>query len=188
MFRQMRNQFVVAALTFGLIIAVAALAASNPIDDTGDGITGPGGIDMLSATSDGTNIEVVLTLNAAPANGFKYRVHFDYTAGLATSADRNDDGVEDGSDFCFTTSDDTMKLSVRRGNMKETGPGDISVNGAVVTYTVSYAELGLNPNDEVLIWADSHNKGIRDRAPDTDDLDDCAKPESVDEVLELTLS
>ena len=62
--------------------------------------------------------------------------------------------------------------------------------------TVGYDELqgffgddldGLESGQEVLIWADTHRKGIQGRAPDTDGSDGCSKPTGVDEVLSITL-
>jgi hypothetical protein len=83
---------------------------------------------------------------------------------------------------------------------KTTGPGEITTaqvdigNGDlrwVLTYVVGYDELDKNgavlqAGDTVLIWVDTQYKGIQDRAPDT--VSPCSKPQSLGEVVEITLS
>ncbi len=73
---------------------------------------------------------------------------------------------------------------------KDTGPGLIAVDGNTLTYTVTLAELGLDPSlgdTEVHIWADTEQKGVQDRAPNTDATDGCDEPQNTDEVLTLPL-
>jgi hypothetical protein len=146
---------------------------------------------QLTASYDDSLQQIVVDLKlCAPAgNGTKYRVHFDHTAPFAPDLDRNGDGDMDENDFCVTTSDDTMMYRVHRGRGKATGPGVIEVNGDTLTYTVALAELStdLMTGDTVYIWADTHWNGIRDRAPNTEEADGCAKPEVASETLCLLL-
>lgn len=130
-------------------------------------------INVVEATSDGTNIEVHLTLCANIDPQTQYKVHFDHTSPFAT--ENNPD--------CETTSDDTMKLGARN---KETGPGVITPTGNMIWYSVTYAELGLSGGDTVLIWADTNKKNEKDRAPNTDG-GNCNKPDVETELIPLTL-
>lgn len=60
-----------------------------------------------------------------------------------------------------------------------------------LTFMVTLAELGLDPQQgdtEVLIWADTQRKNLRDRAPNTDSGNGCSKPETLAEVLVLPLT
>lgn len=154
----------------------------------GDGGDGSQDIQALVASFDEATqyITVDLTLCDEVDNKTKYRVHFDHTAPFAPDADRNGDTVINADDFCVTTSDDTM---MHRGK-RDTGPGSIEVGGTVLSYWVSMAELSLDLSigDTILVWADTQDKGIEDRAPDTDDSDGCAKPEIAGEYIELVLS
>ena len=117
----------------------------------------------------------------------KYRVHFDHTAPFFYDADRNGDQVVDDLDVCYTTSDDGMMQK----DGKATGPGaiDDSLTDKLV-YEVLIDEL--NPDgDRVYIWVDAQYKGIKDRVPDTQELepdDTCSKPENETEVLTLDLT
>jgi hypothetical protein len=174
-----------------LMLAGLVAAVPNDLFDNGTHVTGPAGIENLAVVSNGANIYVYMTLHEAPITPkIKYRVHFDYADGLAIDDDRNDDQVVDGADYCYTTSDDTMTTRIHRQNKKDTGPGTISVDGLLITYQVSYAELGLTSGDTVLIWADTHDKGIVDRAPDTEIIspNSCSKPERSEEVLTHVLA
>jgi hypothetical protein len=149
-------------------------------------------INLVSATFDYPlqQIAVDVILCAPVDNRTKYRVHFDHTAPFAPDLDRNGDGTIDEADFCVTTSDDTMIFRGHRGLGKTTGPGDIVVSLPVtISYTVPLAELStdLMTGDTVYIWADTQWKGIRDRAPNTEEADGCAKPEVASETLELVL-
>lgn len=132
------------------------------------------------------DITVEMALCADADNKTKYRVHFDHTVPFAPDPDRNGDGYITEDDFCVTTSDDTM---MHRGN-KDTGPGLIRVEGSVLKYTVHIAELNpqLDTGDTILVWADTQYKGIKDRAPDTNDSDGCGKPEVAAEYIELVLA
>lgn len=173
-------------------LAGVAMATDVPGHDTCDIGGGGNDIDTLSASYDigSDEITVDMLLCSAPGGGTKYRVHFDHTAPFATDADRNGDQTVDGSDFCVTTSDDTMMRRSHKGNDKDTGPGIISADTNTLTFTVPVDDL--NPSlalgDTVYIWADTQHKGIKDRAPNTEGGDGCAKPEVLGEVLALVLS
>lgn len=160
---------------------VSFLADGGISDQVADGCAdaSPNGVDIniLTVTSDGTDITVTMQLCAAPVTGAKYRAHFDYTGDLAS----------DGNALCVTTSDDTMMRRITGGGPHDTGPGSISLAGLALAYIVGYSELGLFGGDMVEIWGDTHDKGIVDRAPDTDGTDGCSKPQGIDEVLKITL-
>ncbi|KKL61731.1 hypothetical protein LCGC14_2192370 [marine sediment metagenome] len=160
--------------------AIAPPVADGCVDASPDGVD----IDTLDVVSNGGTdlITVTMTLCAVPVDGAKYRVHFDYADDLASG----------GNLLCETTSDDTSMLTRRNSLFKSTGPGTISVVGSTITYVVPYAALdaileeGLSSGDDLEIWADTHKRGIQDRAPDT--LDPCSKPQAAGEVLEITLN
>ena len=118
-----------------------------------------------------------MILCADPAPRAQYRVHLDYIAPFASS----------GFD-CRTTSDDTPKLALRPNGTKTTGPGTIAQVTVTLTYVLDYAELGLSTGADVEIWADTQQKGIADRTPDTDGTDSCSKPQLASEVLQITLN
>jgi len=48
-----------------------------------------------------------------------------------------------------------------------------------------YEDLGIVPGAYLATWVDVHKKGIRDRAPDTNADDGCAKPQVIGEALEI---
>jgi hypothetical protein len=184
---------IVVSLAVAALLSVGLAEAQVSVVDDCDvgGASVPWDVDQLTASYDDSLQQIVVDLKlCAPAgNGTKYRVHFDHTAPFAPDLDRNGDGYVDQSDFCVTTSDDGMMYRVHRGRGKATGPGVIEVSGDTLTYTVALAELStdLMTGDTVYIWADTHWKGIRDRAPNTEEADGCAKPEVASETLELAL-
>ncbi len=191
MFRQ-KWICIAGAMSLSGLLAASAYALVS-VTDGNDAVADEADILELLADSDGTNIDVELVLDGEPGNKVKYRIHFDYKDGLATDADRDNDGDVDDDDFCFTTSDDTSKLGGPHLG-KQTGPGswDDPVDNGDGTWSlflrVPYTDLdGVAAGDEVFIWADTHRKGIQDRAPDTDGDDGCSKPEVIGEVLVLTL-
>ncbi len=176
---------------------LASLAADDGIDDgckaDEGGIDDGANIDSLWVNSNGTTIFIHMTLCGELKNGTKYRVHLDHIAPFATDPDLRESEVctltetyDPGNTLKGTTSDDTMIHAIRRnGNSKDTGPGIIMSDGNMLWYEVSYDELGLNPGDQVLVWADTQARGIVDRAPDTNDSDGCSKPTGSGEVLSL---
>lgn len=168
-------------LTEDQIADLANPADFNVVDGCGDAGSGGNDIDEVYATSDGIVIEVTLTLCDTIDERTQYKVHFDYAGVLATDPGREGVGTAD----CLTTSDDTMKYGARG---KITGPGEIElVDDHTIKYTVTYAELEVDPGDLVLVWADSNLKHTKDRAPDVNS-DGCAKPEAQDEVMPLILA
>ena len=174
----MKKLTILAALVFVVAFGFAGMVRADGVaDDCKEGNLAFD-VDTVAVTSDGNNITVVVVLCQNADDRTKYRLHLDYQ-------DLNVI-LSDGNQSCVTTSDDTMML---RGN-RETGPGDI-VNPSdsnTITYTVSYAELGLVGGDPILVWVDTQYKGIKDRAPDTNSGDGCSKPQILDEVIQHTLS
>jgi len=178
----------VAVTALSAILAVTVFAAVNvdpPFDTKSPGL-GIADIVIVTDSSDGTNITVVLDTRTLLGNAPKYRVHFDYKDGLADVADRNNDTFVNAADFCFTTSDDTSK----RHRGRDTGPGSwVQTGNNQLTLTVPYAALlendnsPIDPGDTVFIWVDTQLRGVQDRAPDTDATDGCAKPELIGEVI-----
>lgn len=64
----------------------------------------------------------------------------------------------------------------------------------VLTYTVKYSDLDganddvvLGTGDIIAIWVDAQDKGIPDRAPNTDDTNGRTEPETSEEVIVLEL-
>ncbi len=156
----------------------------------GDGGGRSKDIQSLSAAFDEVSgdITVDMALCAPPDTNrkTKYRAHFDHTAPFAPDPDSNGDTFINDDDICVSTDDDGM---MHRAN-KDNGPGTISVAGTELTYVVNMAELDLDLEigDTILVWADIQNKGIKDRAPDTNASDGCDKPEVAGEYIELELA
>lgn len=171
-----------------MVFVIVPVMAWAELDGCGDGGSGSQDIESLVASfnEETGDITVELTLCEAADDMTKYRVHYDHTAPFATDPDRNGDGNINDEDFCVTTSDDTM---MHRGK-RDTGPGEITVDGNLLIYVVSMSALSpdLSVGDTIFVWADTHYKGIRDRAPDTDASDECSKPEVEGEFVELVLS
>ncbi len=159
------------------------------IENDGCDVGGGGNdVDTVEAYSDGTTIFVHLTLCNDIESGVKYRVHFDYTDQTDLDEDATDEAPDtpDSDETCQTTSDDTM---MRRGT-RETGPGIITEDTDMLWYEVDYDELTKNgfdlvSGDQVLIWVDTQFRGINDRAPNTQEP--CSKPQTLGEVIDLTL-
>lgn len=189
---QIKQIFTPTLVSFALLLGLASSASAvEVIDGCAGGIPASADIDILTATFDDVNdkITVVLDLCGATDSQTKYRIHLDHTAPFAGDSPIDCRG-DSNPDSCCTTSDDTMKTRVHTGSSKDTGPGMITINGDMITYMVTLAELGLDPQQgdtKVLIWADTQFKGISDQAPNTDWGNGCAKPESLGEVLELSL-
>jgi hypothetical protein len=64
----------------------------------------------------------------------------------------------------------------------------------VLTYTVKCSDpdsanddVVLGTSDIIAIWVDTQDKGIPDRAPNTDDSQGCTEPETSEEVIVLEL-
>lgn len=176
------------SMVMGGALALLASGTTAATDPCGDGGEGSQDIESLSASFDAAThtITVDLTLCAEADTKTKYRVHFDHTAPFATDLNRNGDTVINDDDFCVTTSDSGM---MHRGK-RDTGPGAIAVDGKHLSYWVSMADLNpaLAIGDTILVWADTQDKGIVDRAPNTDDSDGCSKPEVTGEFVALVLN
>ncbi len=187
-----RRIFTPTLAAFVLLLGLADPASAvEDVDGCDAGIPDAADIEKLTATfDDGTGkVTVVLDLCGDTDSQTKYRIHLDHTAPFAGDAPIDCRGDSE-PDLCCTTSDDTMMTRVHRGNSKDTGPGTIQVSGDMITYMVTLAELGLDANilpSEILVWADTQFKGISDRAPNTEWGDGCAKPETPQEVLQLSL-
>jgi hypothetical protein len=170
---------VMAASTIGLVqVASAGAPLLSPINDgCADASPNSVDIDVLEVESDGTDVFVWLDMCSSVNSNAKYRVHIDI------------DAESDVDNSCETTSDFTLILHRRGGSNKFTGPAESnSLQVDEIHWEVSYAALGVSSGEVIHVWADTHKKGIKDRAPDTDDGDGCGKPEGEHEVLTHTLS
>ncbi len=161
---------------------------SDPCGDAG----GRGNdIKKITATSDGTDIMLTVGLCANAVVYTKYLIHIDYKDpnDLDNDLETNEpDTLIDNNLSCLTTSDVTKMHGIHKQINKDTGPGTIDLVGNVLTYTVSYAELGLTSGDNVLLWAETNYIGIHERVPNTDSTDGCSKPQFSEEVISLKLN
>ncbi len=197
---------------------------STPAEDCGDSACDPSNdndIESVSATSDGGNIVVTVTMcgdyddddpDTKGKRMVKYRLHIDHKS---PEGDRYEDGHvftaddEVALDDCETSSDDGVMFRVHKNkavgsstefntsNGSVYGPGtvDDTTFSDVLVFTVPYAGLlddqetpvAVATDDVVHLWVDVQQKGICDRAPNTDDTDGCAKPEIPDEVISIKL-
>ncbi len=93
----------------------------------------------------------------------------------------------DGNQLCKMTWDD--KASYRNG--RAWGPGEIELNGDEMTLTLDYNELtkgdGVQAGSKVLVWVRSWSYPFRDRAPNVETGDYCARPQFENEVFAITL-
>ena len=186
---------------------------STPAEDCGDSACDPSGdndIKSVSATSSGGNIVVTVTLcgdfdddapNTKGKRMVKYRLHIDHKSPVgARYADDHVFTMDDEVDLddCETSDDDGVMYRVHKnGTGKVYGPGtvDDTTFSDVLVFTVPYAGLlddqetpvAVATDDVVHLWVDVQQKGICDRAPNTDDTDGCAKPEIPDEVISIKL-
>ncbi len=176
------------AVAFGFGVMVKAVEVSDPCGDAGGG---GNDIKKITATSDGTDIMLTVELCANAVTYTKYFLHIDYKDpnDLDNDFETNEpDTLIDNNRSCLTTSDVTKMHGIHRQINKDTGPGIIDLVGNVLTYTVSYVELGLTSGDDVLLWVDTNYIGIHERAPNTDSRDGCSKPQFSEEVISLTLN
>ncbi len=104
-----------------------------------------------SSAAGGGTVTVTLQMCDDFVNRGKYRIHFDTEAPFAS------DGPTVGP-VCQTTSDDTLKLSIRGATTKFTGPAfesftlaDNVANGGddFIEWVVSYAALGLVGGEDI---------------------------------------
>ena len=93
----------------------------------------------------------------------------------------------DGNELCQRTWDD--RAAYRYG--RTWGPGEIELNGDELTLTLDYSELtkgdGVQSGSKVLVWVRSWEYGFRDRAPNVETGDRCARPQFEHEVFAITL-
>jgi hypothetical protein len=167
---------------------VKPVEVSDPCGDAG----GRGNdIKKITATSDGTDIMFTVELCANAVAYTKYFLHIDYKDpnDLDNDLETNEpDTLIDNNLSCLTTSDVTKMHGIHQQINKDTGPGIIDLVGNVLTYTVSYAELGLTSGDDVLLWVETYYIGMHERAPNTDSSDGCSKQQFSEEVISLTLN
>ncbi len=133
----------------------------------------------------------------------KYRLHIDHkdpAGGRYGDEHVFEPDDEDGLDDCETSDDDGVMYRVHKNGRKRVyGPGTVAyVDGSLrdtLTFNVPYAGLlddqetpaAVATDNVVHLWVDIQQKGICDRAPDTDDTDGCAKPEISAEVISIKL-
>jgi hypothetical protein len=167
---------------------VKPVEVSDPCGDAG----GRGNdIKKITATSDGTDIILTVELCANAVAYTKYFLHIDYKDpnDLDNDLETNEpDTLIDNNLSCLTTSDVTKMHGIHQQINKDTGQGIIDLVDNVLTYTVSYAELGLTSGDDVLLWVETYYIGMHDRAPNTDSSDGCSKQQFSEEVISLTLN
>ena len=183
-----------ASLAFVLVAGLATAASGQPPQNPTvhlDGCDAGGGgrdISTLAAAFDPDSEEIRVGLDlCAPADDrTKYRLRLDHAYPLHTDADRNGDGLVDGLDECADTADTGMML--HRGD-RTTGPGWVAVEGGTVRYRVATADLEPPPmvGDRVYLWANTHYRGVGDRAPTTESADGCTGPQLPAEVVALDL-
>lgn len=114
-----------------------------------------------------------------------FRVNLDYK----DQSNNDGDGVDDGADTldantrCYNTIDHVAKYEYRR----ESG-GTFTFDGDRVTVDISYADLGVAPGDEVLLWIETQEwKGYGDSVPTKELGDKCNMPQSDGEVMRIVL-
>ena len=173
---------------FGFGVTVKAVEVSDPCGDVGGG---GNDIKKITATSDGTDIMLTVELCANAVAYAKYFINIDYNDpnDLDNDFETNEpDTLIDNNLSCLATSDVTKMHGIHKQINKDTGPGTIDLVGNVLTYTVSYAELGLTSGDNVLLWVETDYIGIHERVPNVDSTDGCSKPQFSEEVISLTLN
>ncbi len=176
----------VAACGFG--VKVKAVEISDPCGDAGGG---GNDIKKITAMSDGIDIMLTVEFCANTVDYTKYSIYIDYKDpnDLDNDFETNEpDTLIDNNSGCLATSDVTKTHGIHKQINKDTGPGIIDLVGNVLTYTVSYAELGMTSGDDVLLWVETNYIGIHERAPNTDITDGCSKHQFPEEVISLTLN
>ncbi len=174
-----------AAFSFGLTANAVEVS-----DSCGDAGGGGNDIKKVTATSDGTDITLTVELCADIVDYTKYFIYIDYKDPHDLDSDfktNEPDTLIDNNLNCLTTSDVTKMHGIHKQINKDTGPGIIDLAGNILTYTVSYAELGLTSGDNILLWVATNYIGIHERVPNTDGTDGCTKHQFPKEVISLTL-
>ncbi|MCP4254272.1 MAG: hypothetical protein GY775_12855 [Candidatus Scalindua sp.] len=177
----------VLAAACGFGVTVKAAEISDPCGDAGGG---GNDIKKIMATSDGTEILLTVEFCANTEDYTRYFIYIDFKDpnDLDNDSETNEpDTLINNNINCLTTSDVTKKHGMHKQINKYTGPGIIDLIDNVLTYSVSYAELGVASGDVILCWVATNYIGIHERAPNTDCTDGCAKHQFPEEVISLTL-
>jgi hypothetical protein len=165
-----------------------AIEVSDPCGDAG----GKGNdIKKITASSDGINIIIIVELCVNAEVNTKYSIRIDHQDpnDLDNDNETNEpDTLINHNKGCLETFDSTKTHWIYQPIEEDTGTGIIDLIGNVLTYTVSYSELGLSSGDNVLLWIETNYLGIHERTPNTDSTDGCSKPELPNEVIPLTLN
>jgi hypothetical protein len=203
----MQSRTLIAIFSIGLITLPSW--AGNPVVAPNEACTlgslyARADIESLSAGFDqaaGT-ISVQMRLCSPPIPRDKrtsYRVHFVYEPRFLDGRDPigSMTGPAGDDEMCADNSD---KMMMRHWK-KDIGPGTIVIDpadeeGRTLTFSVALSEFGPASNlSHLFIYSETHLNGgsfggVVDRAPNTDvtDYDQCALPQTIGEVLDLTLS
>ncbi len=172
---------------FGFSVTAKAVEVSDPCGDAGGG---GNDIKKVTASSDGTDIMLTVEFCANAVGYTKYIIYMDYKDpdDLDNDFETNEpDTLIDNNTGCLATSDVTKTHGIHKQINKDTGPGIIDLAGNVLTYTVSYAELGVTSGNDVLLWVATNYIGIHERVPNTDGTDGCTEHQLPEEVISLTL-
>jgi hypothetical protein len=178
-----------AAFSFGVTVT-----AVEVIDPCGDAGGGGNDIKKITVTSDG--IYIILTIEMC-VNAEAYEAHTKYFIRI-DHKDPNDldydnetnepDTLINNNQDCIKTFEDTKKHWIYQSIEDDFRLGTTELIGNVLTYTVSYAELGLSSGDKVLFWVETYYLGIHERVPNTNSTDRCSMPQLPNEVISLTLN
>ncbi len=166
---------------------VNAIEVSDPCGDTG----GRGNdIKKVTASSDGTNIILTVELCEQAEATTKYLIRIDHKDpnDLDNDLETNEpDTLINNNQDCLKTFEVTKTYWIYQPIEEDTCPGIIELSANILTYTVSYAGLGLSPGNKILIWLETTYLGIHERVPNTDSTDGCSISERPEEVILLTL-
>ena len=177
----------VLAVVFSFCLTVMAVEVSDSCGDAGGG---GNDIKKIAAMSDGTDITLTVELCDNTLDYTKYYIYIDYKDPNDLDNDfktNEPDTLIDNNLNCLTTSDVTKMHGIHKQINKYTGPGIIDLVDNILTYTVSYAELGLTSGDNILLWVATNYIGIHERVPNTDGTDGCTKHQFPKEVISLIL-
>lgn len=178
-------------MAFAAVFVCTLVKAVEVSDTCGDAGGGGNDIKKVTAASDGTDIMLTIELCANAVAYTKYFVYIDYRDpnDLDNDFETNEpDTLLDNNLSCLITSDVTKMHGIHKQINKDTGPGIIGLVDNILTYTVSYAELGLTSGDDVLLWVETNYVGIHEHVPNTDSTDGCSKHQFPEEVISLTLN
>ncbi len=187
----MRILTIISVLVFAAACGSGVMVKAVEVSDScGDAGGGGNDIKKITGTSDGTDIMLTVEFCANAVGYTKYIIYMDYKDpdDLDNDFEMNEpDTLIDNNLSCLITSDVTKMHGIHKQINKDTGPGIIDLAGNVLTYTVSYAELGVKSGDDVLLWVATNYIGIHERVPNTDGTDGCTEHQFPEEVISLTL-